>query len=437
MRKIFIVDTSVLLYDKCSIHSFENNDVVIPIIALDELDRFKEKKGVTGEAARYVNRYLDDLRFEGSLHKGIEIENGQTIRVELNGYNKVPEGLDPNHADNKMISLALKMTKELDNKVIMITKDINFRVKCDALGIESEDYTKDRIIDDQSKSYKGFVELNLEQNFNYLIDEFYKEKEDITGDIEDLLGRELFENEFINVKCKQQSMIARKIQGKISKVKLNDHVEDFIGIKPRNREQSFALNLLCDPNVPLVSLTGIAGSGKTFLTLMAGIDGVNRNKYKRIVITRNIQPVGRDIGFLPGDANDKMLPWIAPIMDNFRIGTGDEDLSMFEVMRRTGRLEISPLAFIRGRTFSDTFLIIDEAQNCSIHELKTVITRVGENSKIVLLGDTDQIDTPYIDSLSNGLTVVGEKFKNQPMAGHIQLQKGERSGLSFLATKIL
>ena len=437
MRKIFILDTSVLLYDKCSIHSFPENDVVVPLIALDELDRFKEKKGVTGESARYVNRYLDDLRMEGSLHEGIEIENGQTIRVELKGYDCVPDGLDKDHADNKMISLAIKMTKKHDNPVVLITKDINFRVKCDALGVKSEDYIKDRIIEDQSKSYKGYTELKIEQALSHLIDVFYSEEEDVTEDIEDLLGRKVYENEFINVKSGNQSMLARKSGGKLKKVKLSENVEEFIGVKPRNREQSFALNLLCDKNVPLVSLTGIAGSGKTFLTIMAGIDGINKGEYKRIVITRNIQPVGRDIGFLPGDADDKMLPWIAPIMDNFRVGTGDKDLTYFHAMKAKGVIEVAPLAFMRGRTFSDTFLIIDEAQNCTIHELKTVITRIGENSKIILLGDTDQIDTPYIDSLSNGLTIVSEKFKNEKMAGHIQLEKGERSGLSYLATKIL
>ena len=210
-----------------------------------------------------------------------------------------------------------------------------------------------------------------------------------------------------------------------------------MGIKPKNREQTYALNLLLDDDVSLVSITGIAGSGKTFLTLMAGLDGINQGKYKRIVITRNIQPVGRDIGFLPGDAEDKMLPWIAPIMDNFRQGVKDKDLTYFHAMKNSGQIEIAPLAFMRGRTFSDTFLIIDESQNCTIHELKTVITRIGENSKIVLLGDTDQVDTPYIDSLSNGLTIVSEKFKHEKIAGHIQLQKGERSNLSFIASKIL
>jgi len=317
-----------------------------------------------------------------------------------------------------------------------VTKDINFRVKCDALGIKSEDYYKDQIIDKEEKSYKGFVSLEINDDMKYLIDLFYK-KEDVTEDIEDLVGRKLYANEFVNMKCGSQSLLGCKIGSKIKNLKSTDKLEEFIGVKPRNREQLFALNLLCRDDVPLVSLTGLAGSGKTFLTLMAGLDGINKKKYKRIVITRNIQPVGRDIGFLPGDADDKMLPWIAPIMDNFRQGTGDQDLTYFDVMRRSGQIEIAPLAFMRGRTFSDTFLIIDESQNSTIHELKTVITRIGENSKIVLLGDTDQIDTPYIDSLSNGLTIVGEKFKEQEMAGHIQLQRGERSSLSYLASLIL
>lgn len=436
MRKIFIIDTSVLLYDKSSIHSFPENDIVIPIVALDELDRFKEKKGVTGEAARYVNRFLDDLRKRGSLHEGVELENGQTIRVALDGFNQVPEGLNGDDADNKMISLALKMTQEEEASVAMITKDINFRVKCDALGVKSEDYYKDKIIDKEEKSYKGFLSVEIEDEMSYLIDLFY-EDEDITGDIEDIVGRTLFPNEFINVKCGSQSLIGCKIKDKVQKLNNSDKIEEFIGVKPRNREQLFALNLLCRDDVPLVSLTGLAGSGKTFLTLMAGLDGLNKNKYKRIVITRNIQPVGRDIGFLPGDADDKMLPWIAPIIDNFRQGVGDQDLTYFEVMRRSGKIEVAPLAFMRGRTFSDTFLIIDESQNSTIHELKTVITRIGENSKIVLLGDTDQIDTPYIDSLSNGLTIVSEKFKDQAMSGHVQLQRGERSSLSYLASLIL
>ena len=335
-----------------------------------------------------------------------------------------------------MISLALILTKNSDQSVKLITKDINFRVKCDALGIKSDDYYKDKILEKNESSYKGFSELHLEESNEYLIDLFYNEEEDVTQDLEDLVGRELYENEFISIKFGSKSALGMKKGKKITKI-VKRELEKFMGIKPKNREQTYALNLLLDDDVSLVSITGIAGSGKTFLTLMAGLDGINQGKYKRIVITRNIQPVGRDIGFLPGDAEDKMLPWIAPIMDNFRQGVKDKDLTYFHAMKNSGQIEIAPLAFMRGRTFSDTFLIIDESQNCTIHELKTVITRIGENSKIVLLGDTDQVDTPYIDSLSNGLTIVSEKFKHEKIAGHIQLQKGERSNLSFIASKIL
>jgi len=432
VRKTFIVDTSVLLYDKTSIHSFPENDVVIPLVVLDELDRFKDKKGFIGENARYVNRYLDSLRENGSLHEGVELENGQIIKVAMEGFDKVPKGLVGDYADNQMIGLALEMKQELD-KVILITKDINFRVKCDALGIESQDYYKDKVLEETDDHYKGFTELEVEDP--WIIDALYN-GEDLVEDVEDLSGRPLNENEFISIRSGSQSFIGYKSGSEILKIRKNEELEKLY-VKPRNREQQYALSLLSRQDVPLVTLTGIAGSGKTFLTLMAGLDGLNRGIYKRIVITRNIQPVGRDIGFLPGDADDKMLPWIAPILDNFRQGMKDKDLTYFHAMKANGAIEVAPLAFMRGRTFSDTFLIIDESQNCTIHELKTVITRIGENSKVVLLGDTDQIDTPYIDSLSNGLTVVAEKFKDSKLAGHVQLQKGERSSLSFLATSIL
>ena len=438
MRKTFIVDTSVLLYDKTSIHSFPENNVIIPLVVLDELDRFKDKKGFIGESARYVNRYLDSLREIGTLHEGIELENGQIIKVAMDGFDNVPNGLVGDYADNQMIGMALQMKKDIEEKgmiqkVIVITKDINFRVKCDALGIKSQDYYKDKVLDEGDDHYKGFIEVEVEDP--WIINALYN-GDDLVEDVEDLAERKLNKNEFISIRSGSQSFIGYKDEEKIIPVKKNEELERLY-VKPRNREQQYALSLLCRDDVPLVTLTGIAGSGKTFLTLMAGLDGLNKGKYKRIVITRNIQPVGRDIGFLPGDADDKMLPWIAPILDNFRQGMKDKDLTYFHAMKAKGAIEIAPLAFMRGRTFSDTFLIIDESQNCTIHELKTVITRIGENSKVVLLGDTDQIDTPYIDSLSNGLTVVAEKFKDSNLAGHVQLQKGERSSLSFLATSIL
>jgi PhoH-like ATPase len=439
-RKIFIIDTSVLLYDKCAIHSFPGNDTIIPLVVLEELDRFKDKKGVVGENARYVNRYLDDLRSKGCLHNGINIENEQKIKVTISGFDNVPIGLDKSSVDNQIISLAILLTGNSKNKVILVTKDINFRVKCDSLGVIAEDYHKDKIIKDESEFYKGYSEIEVDDSDT--IDELYETPDsglDIVSVVTEKLGRRPFENEFISIKCGKQTFLGSFYDNYIQKIHQAADLPglNLLGIKDKNREQLFALNLLFEDEIPLVSITGLAGSGKTFLTLMAGLAGLNEGKYKRIVITRNTQPVGRDIGFLPGDMNEKMLPWMSPIMDNFRQGLKDKDLTYFKTMKDRGQIEIAPLSFMRGRTFSDTFFIIDEAQNATIHELKTVITRIGENSKIVLLGDIDQIDTPYIDSLSNGLTIVAEKFKDESIAGHIQLKKGERSYLSAVAAKIL
>lgn len=425
-RKTFIIDTSVLLYDKSSIHSLPGNDVVIPIVVLDELDRFKEKQGILGESARYINRYLDKLRGQGSLHDGVEIENDQTIRVDIGTY-EVPGSLDAATGDNKIIACALNYKKNIHGKVVVITKDINFRVKCDSLGIKSEDYYKDRIVKDKSQMYSGVEEIEIEDST--IIDDFYRDDKLDASRIDE----ELHQNQFVVLRSGNQSAIGvfydgiiRQPVNKISRV---------IGISPRNKEQKFALDLLTRDDVQMVTMTGLAGSGKTFLTLMAGLSGLQDKKYDRIVITRSLQTVGKEIGFLPGDIDDKMSPWLSPILDNFR--QAFKDVTYFEAMRQKGQIEVSPLAFIRGRTFNNTFLIVDEAQNSTIHELKTIITRMGENSKIVLLGDIDQIDTPYLDSLSNGLTITIEKFKNERIAGHITLTKGERSELATLASRLL
>ena len=441
-RKVFIIDTCVLLYDKCALHSFPGNDTIIPLIVLEELDRFKDKKGVIGENARYVNRYLDELRKKGNLHNGIKIENNQKIKVAINGFDKVPLGLDSKSVDNQIISLALKLSGSLKSKVVLVTKDINFRVKCDSLGITAEDYHKDKIISNESEFYKGYIDVEIEDND--IINKLYEDGNSdssigVVEIVEEKIGRNLNQNEFVSIKCGSQSFLGCYFNNSINRISKSDDLPGlkFLGIKEKNREQLFALNLLFEEDVPLISITGLAGSGKTFLTLMAGLSGLNEGKYKRIVITRNVQPVGKDIGFLPGDINEKMMPWMSPITDNFRQGLKDKDLTYFKTMRDKGQIEVAPLSFMRCRTFSDTFFIVDEAQNATIHELKTIITRIGENSKIVLLGDIDQIDTPYIDSLSNGLTIVAEKFKNEVIAGHVQLKKGERSYLSSVAANIL
>jgi len=428
-RKVFILDTSVLLYDKESIHSFPGNDVVIPLVVLDELDRFKEKPGIIGESARYVNRFLDNLRFKGSLHNGVSIKNGQTIRVEINHCKGVPDGLDQLAADNRIIGVAASLSSELDRKVIVVTKDINFRVKCDALKISSEDYYKDRIVSSENQIFSGQINVNLPDT---TIDKFFDDK---FIDKPCFDGLQLCPNQFIVGKSTtgSSSMMGRVENDRI--VSLSCDLKDTMKVQPRNKEQKFALDLLINTDIPLVTMTGIAGSGKTFLTLMCALSGLHKKKYERIVITRSMQAVGKEIGFLPGNIKEKMDPWISPVLDNFRHVF--KDMTYFDMMREKGQIEIAPLSFIRGRTFNNSFLIVDESQNSTIHELKTIITRVGENSKIVLLGDIEQIDTPYIDSLSNGLTIIVEKFKDVDSAGHITLLKGERSKLATLASKLI
>jgi PhoH-like ATPase len=438
IRKALVVDTSVLLYDKCSIHSFPGNDVIIPLVVLDELDKFKDKPGLLGEGARYVNRFLDSLRARGCLNNPVDIGIAdQSIRVltEITDSH-IPPGLDHKRNDNKIVGAAIWLSAQKNSgPVRVITKDINLRVKCDALEIEAQDYYRDYIDVTKSEKHVGYIELDVTDDE---VDEFYSN--DI--DIESLSfepDTRLYPNAFIVGKSPgNKSFLGVHKHGKISELHHGKQLKN-VDVVPRNKEQRFALEALCDPNIPLVTLTGIAGSGKTFLTLMSALESIfssnNKDSDKRIIVTRSIQPVGRDIGFLPGDLEDKMSPWMLPLIDNFRHHF--KDLTYFETLRQKGIIEIAPLSFIRGRTFNDAIVIVDEAQNASIHELKTVITRIGKNSKVVLLGDTDQIDTPYIDKRSNGLSIVVEKFQSSPLSAHVHLDKGERSDLATQASRLL
>ena len=438
-RKIFVIDTSVLLYDKNSIEAFSNNDIVLPMAVLEELDRFKEKPGVVGEAARHVNRFLDNLR-EVEYEDQWKLIKDLDIRIAFDTESLTKDehiDLDISRNDNKIIACALRLKKLHPGvKVNVITKDINLRVKCDALGVWAEDYYKDHVAPELGQ-FKGVENIDLDRN---QIDHFFKEKS-LSVDLENV-----YENSFIVGKSLETSLLGIYKNKQINP--LVHSLGEFCGVEPRNSEQRFAINALLDPSIPLVTLTGLAGSGKTFLALMAALSQTNQGdlgkqlsdsgfmRRKRIVITRTLQHVGsRDLGYLPGNMQEKMAPWLAPIVDNIRVAF--DDVNYFEAMVENGQIEVAPIPYIRGRTFNDCFIIVDEAQNATIHELKTIITRVGQNSKIVLLGDIDQIDTPYIDSLSNGLTVVAEKFKNEYIAGHVQLKKGERSYLSAVAAKIL
>ena len=426
-RKTFILDTNVLLYDKTSLHSFHGNDVVIPLLVLDELDRFKEKPGIIGEAARYVNRTLDGFREIGRLDVGVKIPEDlakdQTVRV-ITGEHAAPFGLAGNQGDNLIIAATLSESATFpDKSIILVTKDINLRVKCDALGIRSEDYYKDHITIEDAE-YLGFQGLEMSVD---KVNEFYQ-----NGFVscENVLNP----NEYVVVNEQtQSSALARYRDGEIKK--LIGPPGGIAKITAKNKEQSFAIDALMSDDISLVTLTGIAGSGKTFLTLMAAMDGAMSKKYSRIIISRSIQTVGNDLGFLPGDLDEKMDPWLAPIRDNFQ--TMFNDITYFETMKDKGQIEVAPLAFIRGRSFNDSFVIVDEAQNATVHELKTLITRVGRNSKIVLLGDTDQIDTPYIDKVSNGLSIVVDRFKGTKVSAHIYIPHGQRSELASLASNIL
>ena len=434
-RKRFIIDSSVLLYDKKSIHSFPGNDIILPLQVIDEIDKFKEKQGVLGDAARYVNRFLDQLREFGRLDEGIQVQEelsiDQTVRIEIaEDVSSLPTGLARDRADNRILATCLlEADRDDERPLVVVTKDINLRVKCDALGIASEDYYKDHL-DDANTTFSGYKEVSLTQSE---IDSFF---EDGTLEINND-KTSLYENEFvIATSAEGNSLIAMYRGGILSPLK-HEPGSAMSNFKSKNKEQKFAVEALLRSDIELVTLTGIAGSGKTYVALMAGLDGIQEGRYNRIIISRSLQPVGKDLGYLPGNIDEKMAPWLAPVMDNFRTMMGDRDLTYFEMMMGRGELEVAPLAYIRGRTFNDSYVIVDEAQNATVHELKTIITRVGKNSKIVLLGDTDQIDTPYIDRLSNGLSIVVHKFRNHVEAAHIQLVKGQRSNIASIASEIL
>jgi PhoH-like ATPase len=428
LKKQFIVDTSVILYDKNSITSFTGHDVCLPITVLDELDRFKDKQGLLGEYARSVIRYLDNLRTLGKLDEGVyDPDNDVTIKILISEPSLEAEklGLCPLSGDNRIISSAIELQKESSRELIVITKDINLRVKCNSIGIEAEDYYKDHLPERLEEDLKSNIITVTSQDISELYEHGSLESGNLISDAH--------ENKFAALRSPDGSSALSVFQKGSWNLVREQEIKAY-GIKARNKEQSFALHALRS-NIPLVCLTGIAGSGKTFLALMASLEGLNERKYERIVLTRPIQTVGKDIGFLPGDMKEKMSPWLSPVIDNFRHAF--KDVTYFEAMVAKGNIEVAPLPYIRGRTFSDCIIIVDEAQNATVHELKTVITRTGNNSKIVLLGDTDQIDTPYIDKRSNGLSIVSEKLSSSSLTASIHLCRGERSELATLVANSL
>ncbi len=439
MKKTFVLDTNVLLHDPNSIFSFEENDVIIPIVVIEELDRFKKGLDEIGRNARQVSRHLDELRMRNKLSAGVTLDNGGMLRVELNHQHDVdctlPSMMEGDSADNRILKVALCLSKEHgEENVVLVTKDTNLRIKADALGVRAEDYETDTV--NISEMYSGEAELEVAPEALNLF--FEKGELPVDGPF--------FPNQFVLIKDKynpNHTGLSRYYQKKKALVKLLHGKDGVWGVTARNKEQSYALDLLLDDNLKLVTLVGQAGTGKTLLALAAGLEKtVEERTFNRLVVSRPIFPLGRDLGFLPGDVEEKLKPWMQPIFDNLEFLMGPTEgrgrkPKDYHGLVDLGMLELEPLTYIRGRSMPNRYLIVDEAQNLTPHEIKTIITRAGEGTKIVLTGDPYQIDNPYIDSASNGLTFVTERFKNEGISGHITLKKGERSRLAELAAQLL
>ena len=437
-KKTYVIDTSVFLSDANALYRFKNNDIVIPIKVLEEIDKHKKRQDSVGFNARLIIKHLDELRTKGSLHKGLRLGKGMGILRVAKASSDLPKDLDFNVPDHQILSVAVHEALENEKrKVIVVSRDINMRVIADSLGLISEDYETNSIVEDKDKVYEGFAEVLVDDEF---IERFYDHEEMVLE--ESMVKEKLYPNQFlllISSSNPKKSAICRFFDHKrpLKPINVKEYSKSW-GVVPRNKEQTFAYDLLFDDDVPLVSLIGRAGSGKTLMAIAAGLEqtvGFAERKYKKIVVSRPVQPMGKDIGFLPGTMEEKMLPWLMPIHDNleFILGNKNQIKSYFE----KGQIEVEAITYIRGRSISNAFIIIDEAQNLTAHEVKTIITRVGENTKIILTGDIEQIDNIYTNETSNGLTYAIEKFKHAELAGHITFRKGERSKIATLASKVL
>ena len=419
----------------------------IPIKVLEELDKHKTRQDSVGFHARRAIKKFDALRVSGSLSKGVRLGKGlgmlKVLKVEELAVDKLPLGLSHKSADHLILAGALAIKEEYPKrKCIVISQDINMRVIADALGLLSEDYQSSQVVDSRDVIYEGFTKFLVD---DFMVDEFY-DRQDVWLYEEDAAEQKikLHPNEFVmlvSVENEKKTAIARFTSWNMPLVRLSTMKDDIFswGVKPRNKEQKCGLDLLMNHQIPLVSMIGRAGSGKTLMAIMAGLEqvlGLEKGRYNRIIISRPIQTLGKDIGYLPGTMEEKMAPWMKPIFDNMQFIMGT-DKTMLEAYLQKGLIEIEALAYIRGRSISDAFVIIDEAQNLTAHEVKTIITRIGENTKIVLTGDIEQIDNVYTNETSNGLTYAIEKLKNSPLTGHVTFKKGERSKLATEASKLL
>jgi PhoH-like ATPase len=464
MTKNFILDTNVLLHDPQAYSKFEDKNVIIPIYVIEEIDSFKRELTERGRNAREVGRIFDRFREQGNLGEGVELADGGMLRVVFMSEKSAEavEGrfLHTEKKDNFILAVALDLQEqEPDTPCTLITKDTNLRVRADALGLDAENYEEQSV--SISDLYPGACELTVPSE---MLDRLHETGE-ITFEASEYPPRRtdiadynpggtmtgFYPNEYALLKDEEGH--GQSVLGKVpSDYEPGDTVrlhpletlsDSAWGVRPRNKEQAFALNALLDDDTRLVTLVGKAGTGKTLLSLAAGLRKVtDEQAHQKLVVSRPVFPMGKDIGYLPGTVEEKLAPWMQPIYDNVeylmglsqadkRAGRGAEEL------RDMGIIEVEALTYIRGRSLPNQFMIVDEAQNLTPHEVKTVMTRVGENTKIVLTGDPYQIDNPYVDSESNGLTYVVERFQNEPIAASVSLFKGERSELAELAANLL
>jgi PhoH-like ATPase len=442
LGKIYVLDTNVLLQDPYAIFSFEDNEVVIPAVVLEELDSKKRNMDEIGRNARQVSKLIDGLRQSGKLHEKICLPNRGTLRIELNhrSFQQLQEIFVEKTNDNRILAVAKNLSleeaaKENGRPVILVSKDILVRVKADVIGLEAEDFLNDRVIE-FNDLYTGFLECYIS---NEALNQFY-----VKGELplSELTQHPFYPHQFLILKDalgSSQSAIGIVAEDGKHVRKLKYNQEPIWGIRPRNVQQIMGLELLLRKDIPLVTLVGKAGTGKTLLALAAGLlQTEDMDLYKKMLVARPIVPMGKDIGYLPGEKQEKLRPWTQPIFDNLEFLFNTKKPGEIDnILAGMNSIEVEALTYIRGRSIPEQFIIIDEAQNLTKHEVKTILTRVGERSKIVLMGDTAQIDHPYLDEYNNGLTYVVEKFKDQKVAGHIKLMKGERSDLAQLAADIL
>jgi PhoH-like ATPase len=434
--KNFVLDTNVLLHDPRAIYHFGQNNVIVPLYVIEEIDQFKKELSELGRNAREVARQLDRFRATGRLAEGVKLESGGTVRVAL-GKRELPDPLRSSQiADNYILAVALDV-RDADPSIptALVTMDVNLRIRADALSLSAEDYDAEKILVEELYSGSGEVAVPGPD-----VDAFYAQ-----GGLA-LPADGHYPNQYLLLRDAENPAHTAlgRYDGTQSKVTPIKKLREGVwGIRPRNKEQHYALDLLLNDDIKLVTLVGKAGTGKTLLAIAAGLHKiVEENVYHKLLVSRPIFPLGRDIGYLPGDIEEKLNPWMQPIYDNIELllNFGKQERKEgrnYHEMLDLGYIEIEPLTYIRGRSIPNQFMIIDEAQNLTPHEVKTIITRAGDGTKIVLTGDPYQIDNPYVDSSSNGLTTLVERFKKEAIAGHVSLAKGERSALAELASNIL